>query len=55
MQMAPPHGGDPLGTLIVWAGAIVTVLAFALAIRATLWPGERHPDHPKNLVLREDR
>jgi len=55
MQMGPPAGGDLLGTLVVIAGALVTVLAFVLAFRATLWPGETAPDHPKNLILRDDR
>ena len=55
MQMAPPAGGDVLGTLVVIAGALVTVLAFVLAFRATFWPGETAPDHPKNIILRDDR
>jgi hypothetical protein len=49
------NGSDPLGSAIVVAGAIATVAAFAIAIRATLWPGERDPDHPKHRILRDDR
>ena len=55
MQMGPPQGGDILGTIVVVAGLIVTVLAFALAFRATMWPGETAPDHPKNIIFKDDR
>jgi hypothetical protein len=55
MQMGPPAGGDIPGTIVVIAGAIVTLVAFALAFRATFWPGETAPDHPKNLIFRDDR
>lgn len=55
MQMSPPPGGDVLGTIVVIAGALVTLLAFVLAVRATIWPGETAPDHPKNIILAEDR
>ena len=46
---------DPLGMLIVIAGTIATAVAFGLAIRATLWPGETDPSHPKYIIFREDR
>jgi hypothetical protein len=55
MPMSPPAGGDAAGTVVVIAGALVTLLAFVLAFRATLWPGETAADHPKNIILREDR
>ncbi len=55
MQMGPPHGGDVLGTIVVVAGAIVTLLAFVLAVRATFWPGETGLDHPKNIIFKDDR
>ncbi len=55
MQMGPPSGGDILGTLAVVAGALATLCAFVLAFRATLCPGETSPDHPKNLIFRDDR
>ncbi|HVT93315.1 MAG TPA: hypothetical protein VHD76_10760 [Bryobacteraceae bacterium] len=55
MQMGPPAGGDPLGAAILVLGALVTIASFALAIRFTLWPGERDASHPKYLILREDR
>ncbi len=55
MQMGPPPGGDPLGMTVVIVGAIVTVLAFALAFRATFWPGETAPEHPKNIIFKDGR
>jgi hypothetical protein len=55
MQMGPPPGGDPLGTIVVIAGTIATALAFVLAFRATVWPGETAADHPKRLILEDDR
>jgi hypothetical protein len=53
--MGPPAGGDPLGTVVVVAGALATLLTFGLAFRATLWPGETAPDHPKNVIFRDGR
>ena len=55
MQMAPPSGGDVLGSIVVVAGAIATLYAFLLAFRATVRPGETAPDHPKHSILRDDR
>jgi hypothetical protein len=55
MQMGPPTGGDIPGTIVVIVGAFVTLLAFVLAFRATLWPGETASDHPKNLIFKDDR
>jgi hypothetical protein len=55
MQMGPPPGGDMLGTMVVGAGVIATIFVFVLAFRATLWPGETAPDHPKYLIFRDDR
>jgi hypothetical protein len=46
--------GDPIGMIIVIIGTIATVLAFVIAIRATFWPGETDPNHPKNIIFRED-
>jgi hypothetical protein len=46
---------DPFGTAIVIAGAIATLLAIVLAFRMTVWPGEEAEDHPKRVILREDR
>ena len=56
MQMAPPPGGDSLGTIVVIVGAIATLL------RVRRWrsarrcgPAKTAPDHPKNLIFRDDR
>jgi hypothetical protein len=46
---------DPFGTIVVVLGALGTALAFGLAFRLTVWPGETEPDHPKHVILREDR
>ena len=54
MQTAPASG-DPLGTVVVIVGALATLAAFALAFRATLWPGETAHDHPKRRILEDDR
>lgn len=45
----------PLGTLVVVLGALGTAFTFVLAFRLTLWPGETRADHPKHVILREDR
>jgi hypothetical protein len=55
MEMGPPAGGDAAGMAIVVVGGVLTLIAFVLAIRATMSPGERHEAHPKNLILKEDR
>ena len=55
MQMGPPQGGDILGTIIVIAGVLVTLFAFVLAFRATVWPGETAPDHPKTIIFKDGR
>ena len=55
MQMGPPPGGDPLGTVAVVIGSIVTLLTWVLAVRWTMRPGETSPDHPKRSILRDDR
>ena len=48
-------GADPLGMLVVILGAAGTLLAFVLAFRMSVWPGEHEPEHPKHAILREDR
>lgn len=50
-----PVGHDPLGWIIVIAGSLVTVWTIVYAIRAMISPGEAQPDHPKQLILKEDR
>lgn len=46
---------DVAGEIVLAAGVVVTFLAFALAFRTTLFPGESSPDHPKRSILRKDR
>ncbi len=55
MQMSPPPGGDPFGMLMVAAGAAILLYSSFLAIKATIRPGETDPEHPKNVVLGDDR
>ncbi len=54
MQMqAPPH--DALGWGIVIFGSIATLWTMIAACYYTLRPGETGTDHPKRLILRNDR
>jgi hypothetical protein len=55
MQMGPPPGGDPFGTIVVLCGAIATLYAFVVAIRTTIRPGETDETHPKHLIFKDDR
>ncbi|HKU66244.1 MAG TPA: hypothetical protein VJP85_00555 [Candidatus Baltobacteraceae bacterium] len=44
-----------IGWIIVGVGAVATLWAFAASIYWTIRPGETQPDHPKYLILRNDR
>ena len=55
MHHAMIDPGDPLGVAVVIVGAIGTLWTFVLAFRMSIWPGETEPDHPKNVIFREDR
>jgi hypothetical protein len=56
MSMAPSQGGDAVvGTAIIVIGTLGTLVTLILAFRATLWPGESAPDHPKRIILKDDR
>jgi hypothetical protein len=57
MQMSPPPGGDPIGLLMVVLGVTILLVSVFLAIKATLHPGEAEtePQHPKNVILGDDR
>jgi hypothetical protein len=46
---------DPLGIVVIVAATIVTAASFVLAFRMLIDPGEEEPDHPKRVILREDR
>lgn len=48
-------GVDPLGWIIASAGAAVTFWTIIFAIRAMLSPGECDTNHPKQLILKDDR
>lgn len=50
-----PVSGDWFGWIIVIVGAIATVWTIGASIYWIIWPGEREPAHPKNLILRSDR
>jgi hypothetical protein len=54
-DMAAPNPHDIAGWLAVAAGTIATACAFAFAIKVTIWPGESGSDHPKRIILRDDR
>jgi hypothetical protein len=50
-----PASGDWLGWIIVIVGALVTTWAIGASIYWIVRPSEREPEHPKNLILRDDR
>jgi NADH:ubiquinone oxidoreductase subunit 6 (subunit J) len=53
--MGPPAGGDIVGTVVVIAGAILTLYTFVVAVRTTFRPGETESAHPKLLIFKDDR
>jgi hypothetical protein len=50
-----PASGDWLGWIIVVVGALATIWTIGASIYWIARPGEREPEHPKNLILRSDR
>lgn len=46
---------DPFGIAVVVAGTIATAASFVLACRMLIHPGEEEPDHPKRVILQDDR
>ncbi|MEO9169544.1 MAG: hypothetical protein ABI282_05660 [Candidatus Baltobacteraceae bacterium] len=50
-----PQGSDPIGWLVVVIGTIATLWTIAASIYWVVRPGETNADHPKNLVLKDDR
>lgn len=44
-----------IGAIIVAVGTAATLWSIGAAIYFTVWPGETNPDHPKLLILRNDR
>ncbi|MEO6835856.1 MAG: hypothetical protein ABI231_08120 [Candidatus Tumulicola sp.] len=51
----PPVRDDVLGWIAVVAGTIVTLWTIGAALYWTFRPGERDPQHPKRLILKDDR
>lgn len=44
-----------IGWIIVAAGVAVTLWTIAAAAYWMIFPGETEPDHPKRIILRDDR
>ena len=44
-----------IGWIIVIAGVAATLWTIAAATYWTIFPGETEPDHPKRIILRDDR
>ena len=53
--MAPVDPHDVLGWTIVSIGIAFTAFSVVAALKTSIWPGERDPNHPKMLIFREDR
>jgi hypothetical protein len=47
--------GDPYAWAIIATGAVFTAWTIAAAIYWIVRPGEASPDHPKNLILKDER
>ncbi|HEY1883210.1 MAG TPA: hypothetical protein VGG51_09265 [Candidatus Cybelea sp.] len=47
--------GDPSAWAIIAIGAAFTAWTFVAAIYWIARPGETNPDHPKNLILKDER
>lgn len=54
-DMAPVDPHDVVGWSVIAVGAVFTAFSFVAAFVWSVWPGERDPAHPKNLIFREDR
>lgn len=46
---------DPAGWIIALGGAFLTLWTIGFAVVATIAPGETDPNHPKLLILKDDR
>lgn len=55
MNMRMQAGHDALGWFVIAAGSIATIWTIAIALYWIVRPGETAPDHPKRLILRNDR
>lgn len=54
-MMAQPSPHDVLGWMVVVIGAITTIATIVASVYWTVRPGENDPQHPKRLVLKDDR
>jgi hypothetical protein len=54
MQMEP-NGDLVLGWIVVALGTVATLYAIVIAIYWLIRPGETDPEHPKRIIMREDR
>ena len=54
MAMHPVHN-DVLGWLVVVIGTIATLWTIGAALYWTFRPGEYEPNHPKRMILKDDR
>lgn len=50
-----PFSGDAGGWIVTVVATILTLWTIALAIRFLVMPGETRSDHPKLLILKDDR
>ena len=46
---------NPLSIAVVGIAFAVVIVAYYLAIKNTLWPGEDDPDHIKRRILEDDQ
>ena len=44
-----------IGWIVVAVGVAVTLWTVGASIYWIIWPGETDPEHPKRIVLRDDR
>lgn len=54
MSMQPAQG-DVLGWIVVIVGTIATLWTIVATVYWLVRPGEKEPEHPKNLILKDDR
>ena len=50
-----PKPGDWVGWIVIAVGTLATIWTIGASLYWTFLPGEREPEHPKNLILRDDR
>jgi len=57
MEMQAPRGDiyDVFGWAVVVIGTIATIYTFAACVYWVVRPGEMSVDHPKRIIMRDDR